>query len=494
MGTKSTHAYQHVFGTYNKLDSSSNSSNQKGTYVEIVGNGTNNNLTNARTLDWQGNETLSGKLTVGIAGTNPMDVATVSQLSDTKVTQSDLPASNANYRVLLSAHANNTTETDKVWKNEGLIYNPTGGILIVGNLNGNHTSIDSTEIAMFNSNEGSGGSIISKGTIDKWNTADTKVAQNNSTAANDYRVLLSNTASDSNATATANKSANLRFMPSTAHLYVGNSGKDALITVSPRMHLGVFNQYGQDGSTSSERSYGLGIGINNSIAYNSYFTTSMLSFQHWDSSRSSGGTPSSTNYVQTEAYLNSNNLAVRRYSGKNTLSTSAILSDTLLTFTTTAGNNYTVGPTKISHWDQVYNWFQPIQEIYQDNGITLTGTKGSRYFTYSSHNISSQLCNRVNPVNQEGLTITAYQNGGVVSFNIAFKVTTAITTPVALFEFTNKYQPANALQCVIVKYANSKYTRPEALGAYISSTNNAIMANNLQANTNYRISGTYMLK
>jgi len=44
MGTKSTHAYQHVFGTYNKLDSSSNSSDQKGTYVEIVGNGSKINV------------------------------------------------------------------------------------------------------------------------------------------------------------------------------------------------------------------------------------------------------------------------------------------------------------------------------------------------------------------------------------------------------------------------------------------------------------------
>lgn len=175
IGTKSTHAYQHVFGAYNKLDSSSNSSNQKGTYVEIVGNGTNNNLTNARTLDWEGNEVLSGKITVGTVGTNPMDVATVSQLSDTKVTQSDLPASNANYRVLLSAHANNTTETDKVWKNEALTYNPTGRILTIGDSNGNHISIDSTQIIMVNSNEGSGGSIISKAKIDTWDSyTDTK--------------------------------------------------------------------------------------------------------------------------------------------------------------------------------------------------------------------------------------------------------------------------------------------------------------------------------
>ena len=62
---------------------------------------------------------------------------------------------------------------------------------------------------------------------------------------------------------------------------------------------------------------------------------------------------------------------------------------------------------------------------------------------------------------------------------MTFQVDTAITNPTALFGFTPKYYPANALQCVIVKYANKRYTRPEALGAYVSSSENAIMANNL---------------
>ena len=321
------------------------------------------------------------------------------------------------------------------------------------------------------------------------------VSQNNSVADVDYRVLLSMTASNSDEIAGAWKSANLRFMPSDSHLYVGSAGQNALITVSPRLHLGAYNRYTQDGQTESSTSYGVGLGISNALAYNAYLTTSILQFQHWNEARSSGGTPSSTNYVQTDAYLNSNNLTLRRYSGKNTLSTSATLSDTLLTFINTAGTSFTVDPTKISHWDQVYNWYVPFQTIYQDNGITLEGTKGQRYFTYSSHSIvASQLGNRVNPVNPQEFTITAYQNGGVVSFNMVFQVTTAITNPAILFEFTNKYYPANALQCVIVKYANKRYTRPEALGAYISTANNAIMANNLQANTDYRISGTYMLK
>ena len=49
--------YQHVFGKYNVADNSS-------TYVEIVGNGDSNTRSNARTLDWNGNEWINGNLTV----------------------------------------------------------------------------------------------------------------------------------------------------------------------------------------------------------------------------------------------------------------------------------------------------------------------------------------------------------------------------------------------------------------------------------------------
>ena len=62
--TFATHAAQHVIGAYNALDESTNTSNERGTYVEIVGNGeTDNSRSNARTLDWDGNEVLSGSVT-----------------------------------------------------------------------------------------------------------------------------------------------------------------------------------------------------------------------------------------------------------------------------------------------------------------------------------------------------------------------------------------------------------------------------------------------
>lgn len=55
---------QHVFGEYNIADTGSAAA--RGTYVEIVGNGTGSSAkSNARTLDWSGNEWLAGNLTAG---------------------------------------------------------------------------------------------------------------------------------------------------------------------------------------------------------------------------------------------------------------------------------------------------------------------------------------------------------------------------------------------------------------------------------------------
>ena len=74
---------QHVFGEYNILDTGGSSTYTKGTYIEIVGKGTSSSArSNARTLDWSGNEVLAGKLTVGVAPTNDMDVATKKYVDD----------------------------------------------------------------------------------------------------------------------------------------------------------------------------------------------------------------------------------------------------------------------------------------------------------------------------------------------------------------------------------------------------------------------------
>ena len=100
---------QHVFGKYNIADTTGNGANALGKYVEIVGNGQNENTrSNARTLDWSGNEVLAGKLTIGTAPTANMDVTT-KQYVDNAITTAigninsfdvsivtDLPTSNIN--------------------------------------------------------------------------------------------------------------------------------------------------------------------------------------------------------------------------------------------------------------------------------------------------------------------------------------------------------------------------------------------------------------
>jgi hypothetical protein len=57
---------QHVGGKYNVEDTSYSAQKLYGTYAEIVGNGTGDNArSNARALDWDGNEYLMGDLYVG---------------------------------------------------------------------------------------------------------------------------------------------------------------------------------------------------------------------------------------------------------------------------------------------------------------------------------------------------------------------------------------------------------------------------------------------
>jgi hypothetical protein len=65
------------------------SASARGDYVEIVGNGTADNArSNARTLDWSGNEVLAGSLTVGSAPTSS-NVARNITISTSEPTSSD---------------------------------------------------------------------------------------------------------------------------------------------------------------------------------------------------------------------------------------------------------------------------------------------------------------------------------------------------------------------------------------------------------------------
>ena len=63
--TIANHKAQHVFGEYNLADTSTAQASSRGNYVEIVGKGTSDaSRSNARTLDWNGNEVLAGDLTI----------------------------------------------------------------------------------------------------------------------------------------------------------------------------------------------------------------------------------------------------------------------------------------------------------------------------------------------------------------------------------------------------------------------------------------------
>ena len=68
-GTIATGKNQHVQGEYNIEDTENK-------YAHIVGNGTYNNPSNAYALDWKGNGTFAGKVTVGSAPTEDMDLVT----------------------------------------------------------------------------------------------------------------------------------------------------------------------------------------------------------------------------------------------------------------------------------------------------------------------------------------------------------------------------------------------------------------------------------
>lgn len=71
--TTAASTYQHVFGKYNVEDAND-------VYVEIVGNGNSKTTkSNARTLDWSGNESLAGSLTLG-KGTADEVTVTAAQL------------------------------------------------------------------------------------------------------------------------------------------------------------------------------------------------------------------------------------------------------------------------------------------------------------------------------------------------------------------------------------------------------------------------------
>lgn len=79
VSTIANHRSQNVSGEYNVADASFLNETDRGQFVEIIGNGASSNLrSNARTLDWDGNEHLSGNVYVesNVNGTDGKKLAT----------------------------------------------------------------------------------------------------------------------------------------------------------------------------------------------------------------------------------------------------------------------------------------------------------------------------------------------------------------------------------------------------------------------------------
>lgn len=81
--TASNHKSQYVFGEYNIEDINTATATKRGDYVEIVGNGTADDArSNARTLDWSGNQWLAGDLKLGGTGYDDPNAKTVATMND----------------------------------------------------------------------------------------------------------------------------------------------------------------------------------------------------------------------------------------------------------------------------------------------------------------------------------------------------------------------------------------------------------------------------
>lgn len=106
--TSALYRSQHVFGQYNEEDPIQNKdSDDRGTYIQIVGNGDISTASNARTLDWDGNEQLAGRLTLGLGGIDYNDAPTIQQVEqalnmDFTALDGEIGSLNITYNILTS--------------------------------------------------------------------------------------------------------------------------------------------------------------------------------------------------------------------------------------------------------------------------------------------------------------------------------------------------------------------------------------------------------
>lgn len=124
---------QFVFGAYNIADTEGAGVLYKGDYIEIVGNGTADDArSNARTLDWSGNQVLAGKLTVGTGPSNNMDVATKQYVDSAVVTPTTYTLSSNNNIITLTG-SDSSTSTVSVSGLPAVSTTDNGKSLVVSN-------------------------------------------------------------------------------------------------------------------------------------------------------------------------------------------------------------------------------------------------------------------------------------------------------------------------------------------------------------------------
>ena len=152
---------------------------------------------------------------------------------DEKVKQT-ATSTNADYEVLFSESADNTTRTEGAGKSASLKYNPSTGNLQATQLNGktignNPKFTDTTYSETSTTSNGLAPQLPSTDATSKflrgdkqWATppvsADEKVKQTATTTSADYEVLFSESANNTTTTEGARKNSNLKFNPSTGNL------------------------------------------------------------------------------------------------------------------------------------------------------------------------------------------------------------------------------------------------------------------------------------
>lgn len=105
--TQTQRAYQHVEGTCNIVDTSGNTTNDKGSYIHIAGNGTANNArSNAHTLDWSGNAWFAGDVYTGSTSGTNKDAGSKKLATEDYI--NSLVSQGAEKTILYNGKANNT--------------------------------------------------------------------------------------------------------------------------------------------------------------------------------------------------------------------------------------------------------------------------------------------------------------------------------------------------------------------------------------------------